>query len=81
MIITVHEIEQTIFAVYEQERIIIIYSAQMRVNDLAICTYYKQRDHIEGNLAISGLLFKGPGNFWVRIWFVVGTYRVQKGVM
>ncbi len=53
----------------------------MLLADLAICTYYKQRNQIGGNLAIFGLLFKGPGNFWVRIWFVVGTYRVQKGVM
>ncbi len=42
---------------------------------------YIQGDQIGRNLAKFGLLFKGPGYVWVIIWFVVGTYRVQKGVL
>jgi hypothetical protein len=33
-----------------------------------------------GKISPFGLLFKGPGYFWVKKWFVVGLYRVQKGV-
>jgi hypothetical protein len=41
----------------------------------------KQGDQIGRNLTMFGLLFEGPGNFGEIIWFVVGTYRVQKGIM
>jgi hypothetical protein len=42
---------------------------------------YVQGEQIGPNVAIFWLLFTGLGKFWVRIWFVVSTYRTQKGVM
>jgi hypothetical protein len=40
---------------------------------------YVQGEQIGPNVAIFWLLFTGIGKFWVRIWFVVSTYRAQKG--
>jgi len=50
-------------------------------NEISHISSHTQGDQIGRNLAMLGLPFKGPGKFGERIWFVVGTYRVQKKIM
>ncbi len=52
----------------------------LKVSHLLIPVALTQGDQI-GKIMAFGLLFKVLGHFWVKIWFVVGIYRVQKRVM